>query len=223
MGSKRSKHLSDALLDSLDDNVSSMELPAALASKKRAAGGQSGRKNPSKRVKISLSKPEVIPPAVAAAAAAAAAADKWFSSKDDERPSEESGTSRFNHRCRGLTQEMVDGQLLGFGPIDLGAKPGDYDRVRVYTESSSSDETDMAREAAYRVARSLGFPAGSQVVLGVDINAVGGFPPKNEATARFLEACSRSFRLPQAERDLLKEDRATLTEAAEYHMFQVSP
>lgn len=56
----------------------------------------------------------------------------------------EIGKSRFYHEAVCLTPSMVKGQLLGHGPLILGAKEGDY------------GETNPAREESYRIARSLG-------------------------------------------------------------------
>lgn len=42
------------------------------------------------------------------------------------------GKSRFFHESIRLSQEMMDGQLLGFGRLVLGLKPRDYGEALLY-------------------------------------------------------------------------------------------
>jgi hypothetical protein len=116
----------------------------------------------------------------------------------------------------------VKGTLIGFGSLDLEPKPGDYDRVRAYSGSGSSSETNVSREETYKLARSLGLPSDAQIVSGVDVREVGILPPANASVADFAEVCSKTFRAPEAERDLLKLDRGALVGACEQHLFSVS-
>jgi hypothetical protein len=111
---------------------------------------------------------------------------------------------------------------MGFGTLDLEPKPGDYDRVRAYSGSSSSGETNVSREETYKLARSLGLPSDAQIISGVDVREVGVLPPTNASTADFAEVCSKTFRAPEAERDLLKLDRGAVASACEQHLFNVS-
>lgn len=71
------------------------------------------------------------------------------------------GKTRFFRELTSLKQSMVDGRLFGFGPLELGSKPKDYDRMQMHTGSSSSGETCVSREETYHIARSLGFPSDS--------------------------------------------------------------
>jgi hypothetical protein len=132
------------------------------------------------------------------------------------------GKTRFFRELKGLTQSMVDGRLLGFGALTLGSKPGDYDRMQMHTGSSSSGETSVSCEETYRIARSLGFPSDSQLLSGVDYRAIGVLPPPGEASRQYSDMCERTFRLPEAERDLLAVDRSFLSNGLEHHLFNVS-
>lgn len=66
------------------------------------------------------------------------------------------GKTRYYHESIQLSQDMVEGRLLGFGRLILSPKPGDYGEMRFYAGSSSSGELDSLKEESYRLARSLG-------------------------------------------------------------------
>jgi hypothetical protein len=132
------------------------------------------------------------------------------------------GKTRFFREFVGLRQRMVDGKLLGFGPVILGSKPGDYDRMRVYSGSSSSEDTNASREETYRVARSLGLASDSSLLSGVNYREVGVLPPPGDASQRYQELCDKAFRMPEAERDLLTVDRSFLSSAMDVHLVNVS-
>ena len=56
---------------------------------------------------------------------------------------------------------------------------------------------------------------------GVDYRAIGVLPPPGEASREYSELCEMTFRLPEAERDLLAVDRSFLSNGLEHHLFNV--
>lgn len=57
------------------------------------------------------------------------------------------GKGRFYHESIRLTQDMVEGQLSGFGRLVLAPKPGDYGEVRLYSGSSSLGDWILRRKS----------------------------------------------------------------------------
>jgi hypothetical protein len=225
MAPKPARNVSAEAQAAFADDTSSMMAPPVLPPRvpKRAAPatGVDRRLDAAKKARAAATRP-------AANVAATIAAEKGkkqltvAASGGGSRTPGAKGKTRFFRELRGLTQPMVDGRLLGFGALTLGSKPGDYDRMQMHTGSSSSGETSASCEETYRIARSLGFPSDSQLLSGVDYRAIGVLPPSGEACRQYSDLCERTFRLPEAERDLLAVDRSFLSNGLEHHLFNVS-
>jgi hypothetical protein len=70
-------------------------------------------------------------------------------SEKEVNGSHDKGKSWFYRESIRITQEMVDGQLLGHGGLRLGSKPKDYGEIRFYLGPSSSRVIEPTREESY--------------------------------------------------------------------------
>lgn len=90
------------------------------------------------------------------------------------------GKTRFYHESIRLRQDMVEGQLLGFGRLILAPKHGDYGETRFYAGSSSSGELDSLKEEAYCLARTLGVSSDADMACRFNFREIG-LPTGSEA------------------------------------------
>lgn len=134
----------------------------------------------------------------------------------------EAGKSHFYYKSARVTQEMLNGQLLGFGHLDLSVDSVDYGEPHFYKGSSSSGDMDPRKERSYRLAHALGVLSDTSLACGFDLKEIGLLPRNGEPVSKFSDFCNRSHSLSEVERDLLKVDGATLAEAAGYHAISVS-
>lgn len=119
-----------------------------------------------------------------------------------------------------MSGSLVHGQIFVHGELWLSSLPKDYDKMWVYSGSSSSSEMSTAKEETYRIAHSLGAASSSRVVVNVDHCTIGLLPSK--IVADFADACVGSFTAPEVERDLLKVLDSSLVEAVNFHAISVS-
>lgn len=119
-----------------------------------------------------------------------------------------------------MTEEVVDGQLLGHGELRLNSRLEDYGEVCFYLGSSSLGEMDLAKEEMYRIARSLGVNSRSRLVGRVDYRVMRMMLSRE--AVEFADFCGESFSIPELERDILKEPDTALMEATNYHPVSMS-
>ena len=225
MAPKAAKLVSPEAQAAFVDDTSSMMaaplLPPRVLKRVAPATGADRRLDAAKKARTAAIRPAVNVAATIAAEKGKKQMTAVISGGGSRAPGAK-GKTRFFRELKGLTQPMVEGRLFGFGALTLGSKPGDYDRMQMHTGSSSSGETSASCEETYRIARSLGFPSDSQLLSGVDYRAIGVLPPSGEACRQYSDMCERTFRLPEAERDLLAVDRSFLSNGLEHHLFNVS-
>lgn len=101
------------------------------------------------------------------------------------------GKTQFYHESIRLSEDMVQGRLLGFSGLVLAPKPGDYGEMRFYAGSVSSSKLDSLKEESYHIACSLGVLSDADLACGFNFREIGLLPTGSDAVAKFSEFCSR--------------------------------
>lgn len=119
-----------------------------------------------------------------------------------------------------MTPEMARCVLFGHGLLLLESRPEDYGEMRVYSGMSPPNEVSPTREESYRIAHALGVDSDARLVSKEDFQQLWLLP--SSGAPRFTEECSRSFAVPEVERDLMKEGDTNLLAAIDFHAIGVS-